>query len=225
MRVILKPMGLAVVVSAIAGLTGISYINLQRAKTSSAAAASATAPHITRLQIPGLKEADVEDLLGGDFTHAAPFYIMAQGVSGGTRNSGTPPPLLSFICWNQDATAEAELKEDPEATGGAKRLEIRNLTGTPSAQLYTWKPVSVEAGSKYIISCEYKTEGTGSINLDSPRFAMRRAEIVATGGKWKTLQLSLDREKPGEVGVALQYFGSGAQQPLYLRTLRFWRVK
>jgi hypothetical protein len=230
MHIILKPAGAAILAAGIAGLAALSLVALRRggAKTTTVIAAAAAAPPppppVTRVMIGGLKEAEVEDLIGGDFArHPGPFRHRAEGSSGG-KAEGTLSSALSFNCWDNGATAEAKLVEDPERPG-AKLLEVRNLSGQPSAQVYTWKKHPVNAHAKYILACEYKTESNGVLNLDNVGFAPRRVDLSATGGKWKTVQTAVDREKAGEMGVALQYFGSGEDKPLRVRSLHLWRVK
>jgi hypothetical protein len=223
--------GLAILLLGICGLFLLSFMALRRGGSAPAVADGGTspapaAPPGTRVVLgESLREAEVEDLLGGDFAHhRGSFRHEAEGVSGG-KAEGTISPAMSFNCWDPSARAEAFLEDDPERKG-ARRLVIRNLGGgRPSAQFYTWKKLPVLAKTKYILACEYKTAGTGVINLDSTRFAPRKVEMKATGGQWKKLQIGVDRARAGEVGVFLQYFGATPENPIYLRSLNLWRVK
>ena len=221
MRVILKPLGLVVLLVGISSLAAVSFIATRRG---GAATGAAPAPNVTRLVIGGLKEAEVDDMLGGDFVNfPGTFKHRAEGLSGG-KAEGTLSGTLSFNCWDAATVAEAKIVDDPEQVG-AKMLDIRNLSGRPSCQLYTWQNLPVQATTKYILSCEYKTEGDGVINMNSTGFAPRKLSLAPTAGAWKKVQMSVDREKAGDIGVSLQYFGDGAEMPLHVRSLHLWRVK
>ena len=209
-RVIIKPMGIVVLLALLFALFALAVTARRRTNR-------VVVPAQTVVEEP-MREAAVSDLVGGDFAGGTPFSVTAHGADD-LKRIGSLPADWAFNCWDAGATAEAALETGTGADGSA--VVIRNLSGRASAQFYLWKAVPVEAGAKYRVRCEYQTDGDAALVIKSPGFADRKTALSATlPNEWRTVEVSLNRERAGEIVVAVQHYSAGRETPLRLRSVR-----
>lgn len=125
------------------------------------------------------------------------------------------------------AVGGAEINRADAIDSQRSAIVLRNLEGTPSVQLYTWKNIDLPPG-RYIFRLDYMTGGDvgAGLNLNLKGMNKREIELPASARAWKRFSTIIEVANQG-VSLSPQFrpSGAGADKALYLRSISMRRLK
>lgn len=155
---------------------------------------------------------------GGDTATLAPFVARFNGNQA-ISETGAKHWQWSANCWDSGAQGEIFLADAPVV--GKRAIGLRNLSGRASIQLYNWKPLPLSAGTRYVLSFAYLTEGSaeGAMIVKGRTLKEFSHSLAGTGGTWKKVRMAITPKQDGDLSLMVQNYGVGSGNALYVADL------
>jgi tRNA A-37 threonylcarbamoyl transferase component Bud32 len=179
------------------------------------------APAATIAPPPASNFADGATLFALDLPAGKPFrYTIADGKADGADPGAVFPAGVSGHCWKKGSVAE--FRGVP--ANGRLAVGVTNLNDDVSSQLQLQLEgglgLKLQPNREYKVRVEYRTENdaAGAVTVRDPAFApLGRAELPATGGEWKTAELTFRRPADRAADAVVENTAVGEGNTLYVR--------